>query len=233
MRKLTKEPFKQEQNLTEYPLFNILNEDELLKLNNEISFSMFKRRSVLYEKGSRLNHCFFIIKGIVKIIITGSDGKEQIIRFAKKGEIIGYRSLLSLEPACSGAKVIDDALVCHIPSQTLHFLIQNNWQFSHRMLQVLSSELRESNDYIVGLAQKSIRERLAEVLLLLKESFQLDNQNRLQILLKRDELADFVGTAPESVIRALYELKHENLIELKGKEIKFLDEPSLHRIANI
>ena len=72
-------------------------------------------------------------RGILKIYKTGIDGKEQIIRFAKKGEIVAYRSLLSQELACTTAKVIEEAVLCHIPYQTLLFLIQNNWEFSHRI----------------------------------------------------------------------------------------------------
>jgi len=101
------------------------------------------------------------------------------------------------------------------------------------MLQIVCRELREANDYITDIAQKTVRERLAEVLLLLKENFDLDNQNTLQISLTREELANMVGTATESVIRLLSEFKQDKLIELQGRKIKFLDIPSLQRVANI
>ena len=93
--------------------------------------------------------------------------------------------------------------------------------------------MREANDYITDIAQKTVRERLAEVLLILKENFDLDNQNTLQISLTREELANMVGTATESVIRLLSEFKQDKLIELQGRKIKFLDIPSLRRVANI
>ena len=101
------------------------------------------------------------------------------------------------------------------------------------MLQIVCRELREANDYITDIAQKTVRERLAEVLLLLKENFDLDNQNTLQISLTREELANMVGTATESVIRLLSEFKSDQIIELQGRKIKFLDIPSLTRIANL
>lgn len=93
-------------------------------------------------------------------------------------------------------------------------------------------ELKASNDYIINLTQKSLRERLAEILLMLKADFELDNQNILQISLKRIELADMVGVAPESVIRALSELRQDKMIEMKGKRIQFLDIPALQSVAN-
>jgi CRP-like cAMP-binding protein len=101
------------------------------------------------------------------------------------------------------------------------------------MLQIVCRELREANDYITDIAQKTVRERLAEVLLLLKENFELDNQNTLQISLTREELANMVGTATESVIRLLSEFKQDKLIELQGRKIKYLDIANLQRVANI
>jgi CRP-like cAMP-binding protein len=228
-----KRPTDEEANLSGFQLFKKLNEEEFNRLNFEKSCSLYKKGTIIYREGSRLTGFYCVTKGIIKIFKTGIDGKEQIIRFAKKGEIIAYRSLLSQELACTTAKVIEESVLCHVPYQTLLFLIQNNWQFSHHMLQIVCRELREANDYITDIAQKTVRERLAEVLLLLKENFDLDNQNTLQISLTREELANMVGTATESVIRLLSEFKQDRLIELQGRKIKFLDITSLRKVANI
>ena len=101
------------------------------------------------------------------------------------------------------------------------------------MIQILCRELREANDYITDIAQKTVRERLAEVLLLLRESFDVDDNDLLQISLTREELANMVGTATESVIRLLSEFKQDGLIDLKGRRIKFIDVASLRRIASV
>ena len=233
MRGAIKRPTDEETNLSGFHLFKKLNSDEFNRLNYEKTCSLYKKGTTIYREGSRLTGFFCVTKGIIKIYKTGIDGKEQIIRFAKKGEIIAYRSLLSKELACTTAKVIDDAVLCHIPYQTLLYLIQSNWQFSHHMLQIVCAELRDANDYITDIAQKTVRERLAEVLLLLKENFDLDNQNTLQISLTREELANTVGTATESVIRLLSEFKQDKLIELQGRKIKFIDIPRLRRVANL
>ena len=233
MRSAIKRPTEQEADLSGFQLFKKLTEDEFTRLNYEKTCSIYKKGTIIYREGSRLTGFFCVTRGIVKIFKTGIDGKEQIIRFAKKGEIIAYRSLLSQELACTTAKVIDEAALCHVPYQTLLYLIQSNWQFSHHMLQIVCRELREANDYITDIAQKTVRERLAEVLLLLKDNFDLDNQNTLQISLTREELANMVGTATESVIRLLLEFKSDKLIELQGRKIKFLDIPTLTRVANL
>jgi len=233
MKSSLKRPNDEECDLSGFQLFRKLKEQEIVQLNYDKTCSLYKKGSIIYREGSRLTGFYCVTKGIVKIFKTGIDGKEQIIRFAKKGEIIAYRSLLSQELACTTAKVIEEAVLCHIPYQTLLFLIQNNWEFSHHMLQIVCKELREANDYITDIAQKTVRERLAEVLLLLKEAFDLDNSNTLQISLTREELANIVGTATESVIRLLSEFKHDKMIELQGRKIKLLDVHALTKVANL
>ena len=233
MRSSINRPTEDECELSGFQLFKKLTEQEFAQLNYDKTCSLYKKGSIIYREGSRLTGFYCVTKGILKIFKTGIDGKEQIIRFAKQGEIVAYRSLLSEESACTTAKVIDEAVLCHIPYQTLQFLIQSNWQFSHHMLQIVCKELREANDYITDIAQKTVRERLAEVLLLLKDSFELDNANTLQISLTREELANMVGTATESVIRLLSEFKQDKLIELQGRKIKLLDVNALNRVANL
>ncbi|PTN08909.1 Crp/Fnr family transcriptional regulator [Mangrovibacterium marinum] len=233
MKSSLKRPSEEECDLSGFQLFKKLKEQEYIHLNYDKTCSLYKKGSIIYREGSRLTGFYCVTKGILKIYKTGIDGKEQIIRFAKKGDIIAYRSLLSQELACTTAKVIEEAVLCHVPYQTLLFLIQNNWEFSHHMLQIVCKELREANDYITDIAQKTVRERLAEVLILLKDSFDLDPTNTLQISLTREELANIVGTATESVIRLLSEFKQDKMIEIQGRRIKMLDIQALSRVANL
>jgi len=233
MRSSIKRPGEEECNLSGFQLFKKLTDNEFAQLNYDKTCSLYKKGSIIYREGSRLTGFYCVTRGIVKIYKTGMDGKEQIIRFAKKGEIIAYRSLLSQELACTTSKVIEEAVLCHIPYQTLIYLIQHNWEFSHHMLQIVCKELREANDFITDIAQKTVRERLAEILLLLKDSFDLDQANTLQISLTREELANMIGTATESVIRLLSEFKQDRLIELQGRKIKLLNITALTKVANL
>ena len=233
MRSSIDKPLPEETNLSEFKFFKHLSEEEIGRLDADKTCQTYKKGNVIYREGSRLTGFYCVTKGILKIYKTGIDGKEQIIRFVKQGDIVAFRSLLSQELACTTAKVIDDAVLCHIPYQTLLYLLQNNWKFSHWMIQILCRELREANDYITDIAQKTVRERLAEILLLLKDNFDVSDDNTLQITLTREELANMVGTATESVIRLLSEFKQDGLIDLKGRKIKLLDIAMLRRLASI
>jgi len=216
-----------------HSIFNHLTKEELEKLNYENTTESFKRGTELYQEGSRINGCYCIHSGIIKIYKTGVDGKEQIIRFAKKGNLIGFRSVLSNELACTTSKVIEDAITCYIPGNTLMELIKRNGNFAIELMQLACRELGEANTYITDIAQKTVRERLAEILIHLRQDFGLDEKNVLQISLTREELANIVGTATESVIRLLSEFKQDQLIDLNGRKITILDEQGLIRIGNL
>jgi CRP-like cAMP-binding protein len=214
-------------------LFRYLTPDEIDLLNFEKEYRQYKRGDVLYNEGNRISGFFCIHNGIIKVFKTGLDGKEQIIRFAKSGEIIAYRSVLSNEVACTSAKVIEDARVCFIPSEILISFVKSNSGYAHELLKLACHELGEANSFITDIAQKTVRERLAEILLLLVNDFGLDDQKYLQISLTREELANIVGTATESVIRLLSEFKNDGLVELTGRRIKILNRKGLEKISNI
>ncbi len=214
-------------------VFKHLTRDEMEIINYKKDFRQYKRGDVLYSEGNRISGFFCINKGIIKIFKTGIDGKEQIIRFAKPGDIISYRSVLSNEPACTSAKVIEDARVCFIPAHILIDFVKENPLFSIEVMKLTCHELGEANEYITDIAQKTVRERLAEILLLLINDFGLDDDNYLRITLTREELANIVGTATESVIRLLSEFKSDNYIELSGRKIKILEKKSLEKISNV
>ncbi len=226
-------PYDEDIDLMSFGIFNGLNEAELESLTQAMSCTNQRRGNILYHEGSRINGTYLIIKGILKIYKTGFDGKEQIIRFAKEGDLVGFRSVISDELACTTAKVVNETVLCYIPGDTLTSLIKVNPEFAMSLMKLTCRELGESNKFLTDIAQKTVRERLAEVLLLLMDTFDLDEEKNLQISLTREELANMVGTATESVIRLLSEFKTDKLIELNGRKIKLLNIPKLIKIGNI
>ncbi len=214
-------------------VFRHLTSEEKEKVYTESTCSEYARGTTIYREGQRINGFYCLQKGIVKIYKTGIDGKEQIIRFAKKGDIIAFRSVLSAELACTTSEVIEDSILCYIPGETLFQLIKDNGNFSLDLLQLVCKELEEANSYITDIAQKTVRERLAEILIHLYDTFGMNDENILNISLTREELANIVGTATESVIRLLSEFKADKLIELYGRKIKIIDIKNLKKIASI
>jgi len=231
MKNTTRIPTDEETDLSRFNLFKTLASQELNQLYLSATCRIYEKKDIVYTEYTRLSGFYFISKGILKLFKTGRNGKEQIIRFVKSGDIIGYRSLITREPACSTAKVLEEAVIYHISYNEFLIMVQNNWKFAECILQIACQELCEANKFLTSIAQLKLKENLAEVLLWLKQNFDPDQTNVLQIPLSREDLSDITGAAKESVTRLLSELKREKIIELKGNRIKLLNIPKLQRIA--
>ncbi len=215
-------------------VFCTLSDEQLSFLSVEKSCSMYKKGQLIFFEGNKPNGMFCVNSGKVKIFQVGEEGKEQIVRLAKEGDILGYRSLISGESYTSSASVLEDATVCFIPKKTFLDLLQADSELSTRMMQLLSKDLREAERRMVGLAQKPVRERMAETILMLKEFYSVDKKDQtIKATLSREDIANIVGTATETAIRILSDFKSEELIDLSGKKIKILNHPGLVKVAHL
>lgn len=213
--------------------FHNLGTDELDKISRLKTCVSFRKGQVIMSEGARPQGVYCIHKGKAKIYKMGTEGKEQITRFATNGDLIGYRSILSDEPISASISALEDTYACYIPKSSFFEVIEDSPKFSLNVLKLSCHELGEAGKMIASLAQKTVRERLAEILLILRATFGEDEEGYLDIKLTREEIANMVGTATESAIRLLSDLKSENLIETKGKRIKLLDRPGLRQIASV
>jgi CRP/FNR family transcriptional regulator len=197
--------------------------------------TMFKKGQPIFEEGNVPEGLYCIHHGKVKVFKTGDEGRDQIVRFAKEGDVVGYRSLLSGEPYNLSAAALEDAVVCCIPKETFFGMLRKDGGFTMEMIQLLSGQLRKAEDQLVHLAQKPVRERLAETLLVLKEVYGTEDGDNspLNVKLSRDELAAVVGTATETLVRTIADLKRENLIATEKKKIRILDVEGLVRVGNL
>lgn len=216
----------------EFSSLKALNKDELLKMADCKTSMQVKKGDVIFEEGENVNGVFCVKDGVCKMTKLSQNGKDQIVKLVKKGELLGQRSMISDEPANLSAVALEDMQVCFIPkSEIMGFFNQNN-TFSMNVMKTICGDLKEADDVMVGMAQKTVRERLAHTLLYLEETFGTNTDHSLKLQLSREEIAGMIGTATESCIRLLSELKKENAIELVGKKIIITDRSKLARIGN-
>ncbi len=213
--------------------FHNLGTDELDTISRLKTCVSFRKGQVIMHEGARPQGVYCIHKGKAKLYKMGPEGKEQIIRFATNGDLIGYRSILSDEPISASITALVDTYACYIPKSSFFEVIEGNPKFSLNVLKLSCHELGEAGKMIASLAQKTVRERLAEILLILRATFGEDEEGFLDIKLTREEIANMVGTATESAIRLLSELKEEGRISTQGRRIKLEDRPGLRKIAAV
>lgn len=216
----------------EFSSLKSLSKDELVKIANCKTSYTIKKGESIFREGESVNGIFCIKEGVCKLSKLSPNGKDHIVKLVKPGDLLGQRSMISDEPTNLSATALEDMQVCFLPKQeVLHFFNQNN-QFSMNVMRSICGDLKDADDHMVSMAQKTVRERLAETLLYLEETFGKDKDNSLRIQLSREELAGIIGTATESCIRLLSEFNKNDWISLTGKKISISDKNKLKRIAD-
>ena len=193
----------------------------------------FNKGGVIFEDGEVPNGVYFLNRGTAKLSKQGVYGKDQILRFIKEGDLIGYRSLLCGEDFQAKAEAMTEVEATFLPSDLFLQLLEVAPKFSFVMLQKIAFELGESSNTVTFLAQKTVRERLAEILLLLEQKLGTDPEGFIKISLTREEIANIIGTATESAIRLISEFKQDKLIEVEGRNIKILNHEKLIRLGHV
>jgi CRP-like cAMP-binding protein len=203
--------------------------DELNLLAPAKTFQTYQKGQVIFREGGRLSSLYCIFQGKAKMIKTGGDGKEQIMRFAREGDTMGYRALMSDAPYACSAVALEDCVVCTVPRPDVLSVMAQNAQFTHALLRLLTAALTESETRMLHMTYKPVRERLAGALLLLHRTFCDDASPSIPI--SRDDLASLIGTATETASRLVSEFKEEGLIATKGSKITILNAATLTQIS--
>ncbi|MDH4468518.1 MAG: Crp/Fnr family transcriptional regulator [Bacteriovoracaceae bacterium] len=195
----------------------------------------YKKGSRLFIEGNPPLGLYCINEGKVKLSKIGPDGKESILRIAGPGQVIGHRSLFSNELYMGNATALENSRICFIGKKQIFDLIKENPSVSLKLIQAMGREMGEAEKKSTAHFQKSVRERLAELLLSLNESYgkKIGQRQLIDIKLTREEMASIIGTSTETVIRQMTDFKEEKLIEQEGKSIYILDLEALTEAANL
>ena len=187
----------------------------------------------IFREGNKVYGIYFIKHGKAKVISTGLNDKEQIVRLAANGHILGHRGYGG-ESYPVSAMALCDTSVCFIDNDSFYDVCMNNPQFTMEMTMFYSRELRKAEIRLKCLGQMSCREKIAEALLYLKDIFGMDEEKKcLNVYLTRKEIADMVGTTSTQVIRELHVLEAEKLIAKQGKgTLLLINMPGLESIVS-
>jgi len=208
-----------------------LNSEQLKCISDGKVTRTFKKGDVIFDEGDHLKGIYCVRYGIAKLSKLSTNGKDQIIKFVSNGEVLGQRSVIAQEPANLRAVAVNDMDTCFIPKKIILDNLHNNAEFTLELLKNLAHELKEADDVIVNISQKPVKNRIAETLIHLEDSFGVDHDGYMIIQLSREDISNIVGTATESCIRMLSELKKEKLIETSGKRIKIISRNVLQKLG--
>ncbi|MDP5100592.1 MAG: Crp/Fnr family transcriptional regulator [Nonlabens sp.] len=208
-----------------------LSKEELKRISDSKTSKFIKKGEALFSEGEKLNGVFCVRSGVSKLSKLSDNGKDTIVKIATKGQVLGERSVIAEEVANLSAVALNDMEVCYIPKTQITDSINNNPHFTKAILVHMANDLKYADNVIVNMAQKTVRQRVAETLMYLDKNFGSDDDGFIAIILSREDIANIVGTAKEACIRTLAQFKKYNWITTEGKRISLTDKKALYKLV--
>jgi len=209
----------------------VLTKEELCRVSKSKTSKIIKKGEVIFEEGKHVNGVFCIEEGVCKVSKKSDNGRDQILLLVKEGSLLGERSLINDEVSNLKATAVSDMKVCFIPKKEVVRNLKMNPNFTLNVLKKMALSIKKTDNIIVDMAQKTAKQRLASTLIYLDENIEKDSEGAIGIQLSREDFANIIGSATESVIRFLSEFKKKGIINLKRKQIFILEALKLEQIA--
>lgn len=228
---MKKEFSKNMEGLNEF-ITSVKGIEDLKKLSIKRDVRIYKKKENIYSENGYPKGVFFVVKGKVKTYKTHEQGKELITGLYKEGDFFGYLALLEEGQYKDSATALEDSEICIIPKDDFFTLIYKNSEISRKFIKMLSDNLQEKEDQLIKLAYNSVRKRVAEALVTLANRYKKDSETQFSMNISREDLANLAGTATETTIRTLSDLKDEGLVDVKGGTIIVLNYDKLAKIQN-
>ncbi|GAB1448842.1 hypothetical protein MASR2M44_18610 [Bacteroidota bacterium] len=205
--------------IDEFPHLKGLRPQEMQLLDEHKSQKVYRKGMVIFSENSQPRGIYLIKEGAIKLFHSNDQGQVQIVRLAHAGELLGYRALLANQPYKGAAETLVDSIMYFIPAQVFFQILHANHEFALCMLKMLAMDLDESVQKGNSMFTRSAPERLAETLYWIYRNFGLRDDGALNVVLTREDLANFAGLATETVVRLLHAWEAEGLVQLNKKFI--------------
>jgi CheY-like chemotaxis protein len=211
---------------------DVAGHDAMSKFIDDRKIKSYKKKDNIYNEGDYPRGIFYVKKGKVKVFKIHDYKKELITSLLKEGDFFGYASLLEDKEYTENAQALEEVEIIFIPKDDFFHLIYNNREVAKKFIHILTHHVTEQQEQLLELAYSSVRKRVAEALLLLQKRYQQEDHQHFSMSISRDDLANIVGTATESLIRTLSEFRERHWIEIKEGKIILLNEHKLRELKN-
>ena len=186
-----------------------------------------KKGQQLFNEGDAVTGIYFVYSGKIKVHKRWGNDKELIVRFARKGDIVGQLGLGSEAFYPVSATAIEPVVVCYIEMDFFESTMKVNNELTYNLMRFFADQLQESEKRMRNLAHMSVKGRVAQALILLKNQFGINSFGAIDIELTRQDLASYTGAVYESLFRTINDLVADNLIKTDGKSITIINEDLL------
>jgi CRP/FNR family transcriptional regulator, polysaccharide utilization system transcription regulator len=205
---------------------------DIVNLSEKRKTKTYKKKEIIYQEDVFPAGIFFLNKGKVKTARINAEGKEFITALIGEGEFFGYNPLLEDQAYSDSAVALEESEVYVIPKEDFFALLHNSREVSSAFIRMLSNDVKEKEERLLHIAYNSVRKRVADALLLLRQRYATEADKVFSMAISREDLANLAGTAQETVIRTLSDFKEEGLIEIKGSTITLKEQARLEKMKN-
>jgi CRP/FNR family cyclic AMP-dependent transcriptional regulator len=207
-------------------IFSSLEEKELDLLLRATTTKRLEAKEMLFRKGDPGNQLYGILSGSLKVMVTGSDGKDVIFTLLGPGRIIGEIALLDAEARSASAVAVERTELLTLHRRELIPFLEGHPRAAIGLAGVLAAMVRRLSERAEDRHTMPLSGRIAKRLLSLAE----EHGKRpivggpVEVRLPQQDLADLVGTTRESVNKQLRIWAEAGVIET-GRGRMVLKEP--------
>jgi CRP-like cAMP-binding protein/DNA-binding NarL/FixJ family response regulator len=199
------------------------------QLSEQYEIENYTRKQSLYHEDKKPRFLFYLVKGKVKCFKSNAEGKEYITNLYNDGDFIGYAALLENSNYDDSAIVMEDSEILLIPKDDFLHMVYNDISISSKFIHIITKNVKDKEQRLLNLAYNSLRKRVANALVEIIVKFNPEDQS-MPTEISREEIAQYVGTATESLIRTLSDFKSEKLIDIKNGKIIVHDTEKLKNL---
>ncbi len=182
----------------------------------------YSKKQIIYSEGKRPRNLFFIKKGKIKTFRVHENGKEYITNLYAGGDYLGYIPLIENSNYGDTAEVLEDAEIISLEKDEFLQALYNDMNIAGKFIRIITDNVKEKEERLLNMAYDSLRKRVAKAMISIHEKYYSDNTQHV-IDIPREDIAQFVGTATESLIRTLSDFKSEKLIEIQNAKIRIVN----------
>ncbi len=187
------------------------------------------KKQWLYQEGKRPRFLFYLVKGKIKGFKVHEDGKEYITDLFSEGDFIGYPALIEEKNYDDSTMILEEAEIMQIPKEDFLQMIYGDISIAAKFIRIITQNVKEKEERLMNLAYGSLRKRVAKALIEIHGKFSTGGENK-PIEISREDIARYIGTATESLIRTLSDFKAEKLIEIREGKISIWDVEKLKNL---
>ncbi|MBN1251737.1 MAG: Crp/Fnr family transcriptional regulator [Bacteroidales bacterium] len=211
--------------------FKLLTEEELVLINNNRHIAKFKAGEIIFKQGSPTSHIVSFSDGLAKIYLETDYNKDVIITLVEPTSLIGGPGIYLDGRHIYSLSALKDSTVCFIDVNVFKEIFRANSDFAEQIIRDISLKDVRLMQKLVNLSVKQSHGRIADILLYLSNN--IFKTDKFDILLSRQEIADFTGMSKEGAIRILKEFQSEKIIKCNAQNITIIDKKKLIEINQI